>query len=92
MTFASLFRKKRKKSIIYMTTEECFAFFQSEDLKAEYGDVLKNVDTTNSYSIQHFLDTEAYDVKRLTPSQCELLDLDYEDGYYISTWNREYLQ
>ena len=92
MTFASLFRKKRKKSIIYMTTEECFAFFQSEDLKREYADELEGINTSNARSMQYFLDTFAYDVKRLTPSQCELLDLDYEEGYYISTWNMEYLE
>ena len=75
-----------------MTTEECFAFFQSEEMKAEYANELKNVDITDGYSIQQFLDTEAYDVKRLTPSQCELLDLDYDEGYYSSTWNMEELE
>lgn len=81
-----------KKTITIMTTEECFAIFQSENLKVQYSEQLANVDITDIYSIQHFLDTEAYDIKRLTPAQCELLDLDYEEGYYISTWNMEYLE
>ena len=81
-----------KKTITYMSTKECFQLFQTKEMKAEYAKELENVDITDDYSIQHFLDMEACDIERLIPSQCELLNLDYDEGYYISTWNSEYLQ
>ena len=81
-----------KKTIIYMSTKECFKLFQTEEMKIEYAKELESVDITDDSSIQHFLDTEACDIERLTPSQCELLNLDYEEGYYISTWRSEYLK
>lgn len=80
------------KTITYMNTKECFKLFQTKKMKVEYSEDLKSVDITDIYSIQHFLDTKVYDIERLNPSQCELLNLDYEEGYYISTWKSEYLK
>lgn len=81
-----------KKTIEYMTTWEAVRMFiTDEELKKEYTDCLLNVDLTDDFSIQNFLDNDTVDIQRLTIEQCELLNLEWEDGYYISTWHNEYL-
>lgn len=79
------------KAIIYMSAEECFDLFQTEEMKKEYKKDLERVNINDIYSIQNFLDDIAFDVERLNQSQCDLLGLNYDEGYYISTWNDEYL-
>ena len=74
-----------------MTAEEAFKLFQTEEMKQEYQKELSQIDTECICNMRYFLDNYAEDIERLTESQCELLNLEYEDGFYISTWNNEYL-
>ena len=78
-------------AIAYMNTRECFELFQTEEMKKEYKKDLEKVDINDIYSMQNFLDDVAFDVERLDMSQCALLGINYDEGYYISTWNEEYL-
>ncbi|HHT96646.1 MAG TPA: hypothetical protein GXZ90_01970 [Clostridiales bacterium] len=77
-------------TVSIMDTKEAFDIFQTDKMKKEYKEELSNTDIQDIGSIQEFLD-HANDIQRLTEDQCELFNIDYEEGYYISTWNNEYL-
>lgn len=75
-----------KKTIEILTTWEAVRpFISSPDLIDDYQGIpaYDRIDFQDDISIQFFLDTEAMDVHRLTPEQCELFALEYDDGYYI---------
>lgn len=85
-----------KKTIEIMTTAEAFfSIYNDEQLRKEYHEDFQVIDiekaTENENTMQIFLDNEAVDIERLSMSLCEFLGLEYFDGYYISTWNDEYL-
>ena len=82
-----------KVKLNIMTPEEAFKpFIMEEYLKQDYVKELSQIDTENICDIKYFLDNYAADIQRLTPEQCALLQIDYEDGWYISTWKSEYLK
>ena len=79
-----------------MTTEEAFnCYYNDEKLRAEYHNNYDIIDIEEAKEsrakMQIFLDNEALDIERLAEEQCRLLKLDWAEGYYISTWNDEYL-
>ena len=77
-----------KITIEVKTTREAFcAFLNDEHLKNEYS--LKNTD--DIFEMQEFLDNIAHDIRRLSEEECELLCLEWQEGFYISTWKSEYL-
>lgn len=83
-----------KKVRIMTTWEAIRIFIADETLDEEYTECSENyrkMNLSNEESIQKFLDNDAEDVERLTPEQCEFFGLEWQDGYYISTWNNEYL-
>lgn len=80
------------KMIKIMTTEEAFHYYYNDEkLRAEYHNDYEIIDIEeakeNRVKMQIFLDNEALDIERLTEEQCRLLQIDFYDGYYISTWN-----
>lgn len=85
-----------QKTIEIMTTEEAFHYYyDDEKLRAEYHNNYDIIDIEEAkeskIKMQIFLDDEALDIERLTEEQCRLLKLDWAEGYYISTFNDEYL-
>ena len=80
----------KRYTVTIMDTKEAFDIFQTDDMKREYKEELSKTDSRDIGSIQDFLD-HANDIQRLKEDQCELFNIDYEEGYYISTWNNEYL-
>ena len=85
-----------RKTIEVMNTWEAIRkFIVDVDLKDEYtedSELYRAMDLNDDYSIQAFLDNDACDIQRLTHEQCELLKLDWEDGYYIDTFNNSYVK
>ena len=84
------------KKITIMTTKEVFnSFYNDKKLREEYHENFNIIDiekaTKDEFLMQIFLDNEAVDIRRLNQVECELLNLEWQDGYYISTWNNEYL-
>lgn len=83
-----------KKIVNIMTTLEAIKdFIEDKDLVKEYRDIesYKNMDLSDEISVQNFLDNDAGDIERLTREQCEFFNLEYEEGYYICTFEDEYL-
>ena len=75
-----------------LKTKEMFDSFFVDYLIEEYGEELTSVNKEDIFEMQKFLDNHAIDIKRLSRDECELFNLDYEQGFYISTWNGEYLE
>lgn len=81
-----------KISVNIMTAREAIYPFITDDvLKVDYKDELAEIDFDDDFSVQNFLDNVAVDVERVSEEVCEFLELDWQDGWYISTWNHEYL-
>jgi hypothetical protein len=76
------------KKLHIMNTWEAFRLFLCDE---EWNEATKNIDWLSDELVQEFLDEKAIDIRRLNDTECELLKLDYEKGFYISTWNDEYL-
>lgn len=76
-----------KKTIEILTTWEAVRPFISDpELISDYKGVKEygTMQLSDDYSIQFFLDNVVPDINRLTPEQCELFELEYDDGYYKS--------
>ena len=84
-----------KKTIEIMTTWEAVRkFIADEELRAEYMEEcesFRSMDLKDDMSIQYFLDNDAMDVRRLNEVECELLCLEWHEGWYINTWNDSYI-
>lgn len=83
-----------KKTVTILSAIEAVKPFLTEEyLKSEYKNdyYYRRIDRTDIESIMAFLDNAASDVERLDEKMCEFFELDWADGWYISTWQNEYL-
>lgn len=84
-----------KKIIEVLTPWEAIrVFIATEELRkmyAEESELFRNMDLSDDNSIMEFLDGESTDFCRLNSAECELLGLDYNSGWYIEDYNRNYL-
>lgn len=76
-----------KVSVEVMSTWEAIRSFIADDkIKEEYTEeskLFREMDLFDDESIQAFLDNDACDIRRLTEDECELLGIDWADGWYV---------
>lgn len=83
-----------KKTVTIMSAIEAVKPFLNEEyLKSDYKNnyFYRRIDLNDIETVKAFLDNAATDVERLDEKICELFELDWGDGWYISTWQNEYL-
>lgn len=83
-----------KKTVTIMSVIEAVKpFLTDESLKSDYRTdyYYRRINLDDIETVMNFLDNEAVDIKRLDEKMCEFLGLDWTDGWYISTWQNEYL-
>ena len=77
----------KKITIEVMTPWEVVRpFIANKELSEEYtkeSELFRNMDLSDDASIMEFLDNDAYDIRRLNHAQCELLGLEFNDGWYV---------
>lgn len=83
-----------KKTITIMGAIEAVKpFLTDKSLQSDYHNdyYYRRINLDDIETVMNFLDNEAVDIKRLDEKMCEFFELDWEDGWYISTWQNEYL-
>ena len=77
----------KKITIEVMTPWEAVRpFIANKELSEEYtkeSELFRNMDLSDDASIMEFLDNDACDIRRLNDAQCELLELNFSDGWYV---------
>lgn len=88
-----------KFTVEIMTTWEAIRpFITDEELKKEWSDerAYKDIDLSDDATIQFFLDEtvsrKSEGIRRMTEEECKFFNLNWQDGYYISDWNNEYIK
>lgn len=83
-----------KKIVTIMDAIEAVKpFLADKSLRSDYrnDEYYRRINLDDIETVMDFLDNEAVDIKRLDEKMCEFFELDWEDGWYISTWQNEYL-